>query len=305
MYPDSQDRRSHERLTPVPITRGSPSSYPQGNSAASQYSPEREQQKPPSKKQKHTAHTQSPAPRNISNDHIRGPSAQPPMGFLAPPSGGASIGAIPPPQHGGAFVNYSYNQSYGSSTSASPAPANDSSPSQRPPPNTTSTSGGRPTPTAVSGPPAAFPQSDPKVDDAVAHYLRSIFKPEPEFNAYVDARNKNLPVSKWIKYLQYVQTKFEQYVGKPVPEGINGAGSTITKTQICRAFYQNNAVWGDECSEVVALSKLYGPEGQRVADPEAVDLYNEPEGVTTTLQMRRYLSLLKNIHAKWIAEHPE
>ncbi len=229
MHSDNQDRRSHEHFTPVPSTRGSPSSYPQGNPTASQYSPEREQQKPPSKKQKHTAHTQSPAPRNISNDHPRGPSSQPPMGFLAPPSGGASASSIPPPQHGGAFANYSYNPSYGSSTSASPAPANDPSPSQRPPPNTTSTSGGRPTPTAVSGPPAAFPQSDPKVDDAVAHYLRSIFKPEPDFNAYVDARNKNLPVSKWIKYLQYVQTKFEQYVGKPVPDGVSGAGSAITK----------------------------------------------------------------------------
>ena len=42
-----------------------------------------------------------------------------------------------------------------------------------------------------------------------------------------------------------------------------------------------------------------------MVDPDAVDLYNEPEGVTTTLQMRRYLGLLRNIHGKWLEEHSE
>ena len=40
-----------------------------------------------------------------------------------------------------------------------------------------------------------------------------------------------------------------------------------------------------------------------MVDPDAVDLYNEPEGVTTTLQMRRYLGLLRNIGGKWLEEH--
>ncbi|KAI0700866.1 hypothetical protein BC835DRAFT_1325173, partial [Cytidiella melzeri] len=74
---------------------------------------------------------------------------------------------------------------------------------------------------------------------------------------------------------------------------------------VSRALHQSSPTWGDECTEVVSLSRLYGPEGQRCVDLDVVDLYNEPEGVTTTLQIRRYLTLLKGVHSKWVAQHPE
>jgi hypothetical protein len=74
---------------------------------------------------------------------------------------------------------------------------------------------------------------------------------------------------------------------------------------VCQAFYQPHPTWGEECSEVVSFTHLYGPSGVRCVDQEAADLYNETEVVTTVLQMRRYLAQLKKAHARWMAEHPE
>lgn len=64
-------------------------------------------------------------------------------------------------------------------------------------------------------------------------------------------------------------------------------------------------LWGDECTEVLTLSKYYGPKGQRHEDPRAVTMFEEPAPVSTTIQMRRYLSLLREIHNQWVTDHPE
>ena len=205
--------------SPVPRT-----SYSPHNAPSQRYPPPAEQQRPPSKKPRQDAYASSTPQGQPSSNDSRTSSNQPPMASLTPPP--SRPVSNPTPQSAGGFASYSnVRTTYGApSTVSSPSPAVQV---QRP-----SASAGRPTPVAVSGPPAAGVQSDPKVDDAVALYLRGIFKQEPAFSAYLEARNKNLPVSQWIKHLEYVQTKFEQYVGKPVPEGIDGAGSAITKVSL-------------------------------------------------------------------------
>lgn len=88
--------------------------------------------------------------------------------------------------------------------------------------------------------------------------------------------------------------------------GLNFNGPNYSvQAQVGRAFYQNSSVWGDECTEVLMLSKFYGPGGQRCEDPRAVTMFDEPAAISTTMQIRRYLSLLREIHSQWVAEHPE
>lgn len=64
-------------------------------------------------------------------------------------------------------------------------------------------------------------------------------------------------------------------------------------------------VWGDECTEVLTLSKYYGPNGQRLEDAKAMAMFDEPAAISTMMQMRRYLSLLREIHNSWVSDHPE
>ena len=205
--------------SPVPRT-----SYSPHNAPSQRYPPPTEQQRPPSKKPRQDAYASSAPQGQPSSNDTRTSSNQPPMACLTPPP--SRPVSNPTSQSAGGFASYSnVRTTYGAPSTVSSTPP--AVQVQRP-----STSAGRPTPVAVSGPPAAGVQSDPKVDDAVALYLRGMFKQEPAFSAYLEARNKNLPVSQWIKHLEYVQTKFEQYVGKLVPEGIDGAGSAITKVSL-------------------------------------------------------------------------
>ena len=76
------------------------------------------------------------------------------------------------------------------------------------------------------------------------------------------------------------------------------------QAHVVRAFNMP-VVWGDECTEVLTLSRYYGPKGQRVEDPRAVAMYDESAAISTVMQTRRYLSLLREIHNQWVTDHPE
>ena len=69
-------------------------------------------------------------------------------------------------------------------------------------------------------------------DAAVSTHLRSLFKAEVAWSEFVESRKKLLTVGQQMKHLIYVQGKIDQYVGQPVPEGVNGASGTITKVSI-------------------------------------------------------------------------
>lgn len=64
-------------------------------------------------------------------------------------------------------------------------------------------------------------------------------------------------------------------------------------------------MYGDECTEVLTLSKYYGPNGERRNDPRVKDMYEEKAVITTNTQMRRYLSLLREVHNSWVSDHPQ
>lgn len=78
--------------------------------------------------------------------------------------------------------------------------------------------------------PMTAPPPPTELDTAVSTHLRSLFKAETAWSDFVESRKQLLSVSQQMKQLQYVQSKIDRYVGKPVPENVEGAaGSTITK----------------------------------------------------------------------------
>ncbi|KAI0344583.1 hypothetical protein BDW22DRAFT_1061834 [Trametopsis cervina] len=267
-------------------SQGSFSSYPSAGGAvppprAPSFSEQQEQHPPTGKRARRS-------PRNASNTHVPSPS----MASVGPQSSNAVVNNPRNDPRNGAFANYASPHRPSASAPSGTSSA-DTGSSRMPGPSQTQS-------TIVPAPP------QPQLETAVAVHLRSLFANDPAWSEYVEARNNVLSVSQQMKHLQYVQSKLDLFVGKPVPEGISGSsGKTITKAQVAKAFYQSDATWADECTEALRLSRLYGPGGQRGADSQAVALFTEPAPISTKIQMGRYLDLLKKIDFAWTSEHPE
>ena len=71
-----------------------------------------------------------------------------------------------------------------------------------------------------------------------------------------------------------------------------------------RAFNLQTS-WGDDYSEMLRLTSYYGPEAKRLKDPEVVDMLLEVPPITTGMQAKKYLTLLREVHNRWIADHPK
>jgi len=149
--------------------------------------------------------------------------------------------------------------------------------------------------------------SSPETDAAVGQYLRSIFSKETGWADFVKSRNGVIPVSDVIKYqYTYVQSKVERYVGMRVPMGSQpeaAVGVMIAKVHVLKAFNMTSA-WGEDCSDILHLTSLYGPRGRHCEDPQVVKMMNDMPPVTTGMYAKQYLAFLRDIHARWEAEHP-
>ena len=64
-----------------------------------------------------------------------------------------------------------------------------------------------------------------------------------------------------------------------------------------------NATWGEECSDILYLTGLYGPQGERYEDPQVVKMMHDTPPVTTGMYAKQYLAMLRDIHARWDSEH--
>lgn len=65
--------------------------------------------------------------------------------------------------------------------------------------------------------------------------------------------------------------------------------------------------YGDECNETLWLLTLYGQYGKRYEDPRVVkmELDEYKSGLQVTgKEVRKMVAVLRDIHGKWMLDHP-
>ncbi|TCD71662.1 hypothetical protein EIP91_007409 [Steccherinum ochraceum] len=159
---------------------------------------------------------------------------------------------------------------------------------------------GRPGATSLSGTTQSQPSShastpppptSPEMDAAVSQYLRTLFIKEHGWTEFVASRSRVIKIVELIALqYTYVQSKLDQWVGKRV--AVAGGEAVVTKMHVLNAFNMKQ-VWGEECSEILHLTSLYGPRGKRTEDPQVVRMMHEAPPVTTGMHAKRFLVLLK------------
>lgn len=74
------------------------------------------------------------------------------------------------------------------------------------------------------------------------------------------------------------------------------------QAQVINSFGLRTA-WGEACTETLKLMALYGPGGSRLEDPRVVSMIDEPPAVTTGMQMKAFLKLLRQVDEEWDNDH--
>ncbi|KAI0743361.1 hypothetical protein C8Q80DRAFT_1106441 [Daedaleopsis nitida] len=154
-------------------------------------------------------------------------------------------------------------------------------------------------PSAMTVTPTLSGQASSDLDNAVGKYIRAIIDKEPEWTTFVENRKRVLKVSEQLAQYRYVQGIFDRFVNASTPPDLEGAGGVvITKTQVMRAFNLPLS-WGEQCTETIVLTTLYGPGGTRCEDPRVVRMMDEPPAITTKITTDRYLAVLREVHGQW------
>ncbi|KAJ7251533.1 hypothetical protein B0H12DRAFT_1119424 [Mycena haematopus] len=122
---------------------------------------------------------------------------------------------------------------------------------------------------------------------------------------YFRTNAKQRTAAVMLKEYQLVQGFLHRWVGKPVP-----SGPLIKKSHIAQALQiEGTPAERDkylaECTETLQLMALYGPEGQRLQDPDVIAKaaddsipgYNQKPA-------RTLLKLLRKVDQQWVAAHP-
>ncbi|CCL99872.1 uncharacterized protein FIBRA_01897 [Fibroporia radiculosa] len=153
--------------------------------------------------------------------------------------------------------------------------------------------------------PFQAPSASPEVDNAVGTYLRSILCRGEAWDDFVKGRSSVLRMSEQLRQYRYMKSNFDQYVNTHTPPDLaNAPNVTITRAQVLRAF-NLPTTWGDDCMEILALTNLYGPVGKRYVDPRVVAMLDETPPISTGMQVKKYLALLREIHSRWTIDHPD
>ncbi|KAI0744960.1 hypothetical protein C8Q76DRAFT_764407 [Earliella scabrosa] len=159
-------------------------------------------------------------------------------------------------------------------------------------------------PSAMTVTPTLSGQASSDLDNAVGKWIRAIIDKEPEWAVFVENRKRVLKVREQLEQYRYVQGIFDRFVGSATPPDLEGAGAVaITRAQVMRAF--NLPVeWGEQCTETLVLTGLYGPGGTRGEEGRVVRMLDEPPAITTKITTERYLKLLREVHGQWTVNNP-
>ncbi|KAI0633816.1 hypothetical protein C8Q77DRAFT_1218070 [Trametes polyzona] len=159
-------------------------------------------------------------------------------------------------------------------------------------------------PSATSLAPTLSGPAASALDNTVGQYIKNIISKEPQWDAFVKNRTRVLKMSEQLEQYKYVQRVIDRFVNTTTPADLQGAGGvTITKSQVMRAF-NLSLQWGEDCTETIVLTTLYGPGGTRGADPRVCALLEETPPITTGMQAKKYLALLREVHGQWTIAHP-
>ncbi|EJF60389.1 hypothetical protein DICSQDRAFT_62806 [Dichomitus squalens LYAD-421 SS1] len=142
-------------------------------------------------------------------------------------------------------------------------------------------------------------QASTELDNAVGKYIRGIISTEPKWSAFVQARRELLTMREQLEQYRYVRSVQTRFVGSATPADLQGAGGvTINKQQVIKAFNLKQE-WGEECEEVLELVGMYGEGGTRGADGRVMGMLDEKPPVTTGMQVKKFLKVLREVHAQW------
>ncbi|KAI0644404.1 hypothetical protein C8Q79DRAFT_913026 [Trametes meyenii] len=143
------------------------------------------------------------------------------------------------------------------------------------------------------------------LDTAVGLWIRGVISKESQWDAFVKNRARVLRMREQLEQYKYVQRVIDRYVGTTTPVDLEGAGGvTITKAQVMRAFNLSLA-WGEDCTETLVMTTLYGPGGTRCEDARVCAMMEEEPPISTGIQAKKYLALLREVHGQWTVAHPD
>ncbi|KAI0768810.1 hypothetical protein BD413DRAFT_478881 [Trametes elegans] len=160
-------------------------------------------------------------------------------------------------------------------------------------------------PSATSLAPTLSGPAMSALDNTVGMWIRGIISKEPEWESFVKNRTRVLKMAEQLEQYKYVQGVIQRYENTTTPVDLEGAGGvTITKAQVMRAF-NLSLRWGDDCTETLVMTTLYGPNGTRCEDARVCAMLQETPPITTGMQAKKYLALLREVHGQWTIAHPD
>ncbi|KAJ7703093.1 hypothetical protein B0H17DRAFT_86354 [Mycena rosella] len=154
-----------------------------------------------------------------------------------------------------------------------------------------------------SGTESSESEDEADIHASVSEEVDKLIQDEPSWTDYfrVSAKPRSAPVV--LKEYAIVQGFVDNWVGKPVP-----SGALIEKSHIAQALQieeQDRARYMLDCGETLRLMALYGPEGQRLQDPEVVEKANDDsDPAYNTKPIKRLLKLLRQVDDRWVAANP-
>ncbi|KAI9059141.1 hypothetical protein FKP32DRAFT_1580421 [Trametes sanguinea] len=157
----------------------------------------------------------------------------------------------------------------------------------------------------IAAPATLVPSTTSALDNAVGAWIKSIISKEPQWETFVKNRSRVLKMSEQLEQYKYVQRVIDRFEKSMTPPDLEGAGSVeITKAQVMRAFNLPLS-WGEDCTETLVMTTLYGPGGTRCEDPRVCAMLEETPPISTGMQARKYLTLLREVHGQWTIAHPD
>ncbi|KAI1791344.1 hypothetical protein LXA43DRAFT_889499 [Ganoderma leucocontextum] len=138
-----------------------------------------------------------------------------------------------------------------------------------------------------------------ELDNAVGKHIRGIVSSEPAWTTFVQNRSRVLPMRAQLAQYRYVAGVVTRFAGTTTPADLQGAGGVcVSQGQVVKAFNLKRE-WWDECEEILELAGMYGEGGTRGGDGRVVGMLDEVHPIATGMQVKRFLKVLREVHAQW------
>ncbi|KII92485.1 hypothetical protein PLICRDRAFT_37257 [Plicaturopsis crispa FD-325 SS-3] len=146
-------------------------------------------------------------------------------------------------------------------------------------------------------------EDEEEIDKAIIQYLKPFIEEDRGWTRYMESRAKPQRVTEVLVQYEFVQEKLDRLVGMSTPPHWPGAPAKSVRRDHVLGVLNLPEQWGDECTEMLSLLRLYGPGGVREHNPtvvEQVESIEMPQGKPA----KRCLRLLREIDKDWRDSHP-